>query len=82
MCTIPTPYPQEFRDDVVRVAQAREPSDDPRQIGSHGTERSRLSQTSVSGKNLGRGRELRLAWVSRSLVGPMSLHKRGRAESP
>jgi transposase-like protein len=25
MCTMPKPYPQEFRDDVVRVAQAREP---------------------------------------------------------
>ena len=24
MCTVPKPYPQEFRDDVVRVARARE----------------------------------------------------------
>jgi transposase-like protein len=24
MCTMPKPYPQEFRDDVVRVARARE----------------------------------------------------------
>jgi transposase-like protein len=25
MCTMPKPYPQEFRDDLVRVALAREP---------------------------------------------------------
>jgi len=25
MCTMPKPYPREFRDDVVRVAQQREP---------------------------------------------------------
>ncbi|MGL5829103.1 MAG: transposase, partial [Angustibacter sp.] len=24
MCTVPKPYPQEFRDDVVRVARQRE----------------------------------------------------------
>ena len=24
MCTIPAPYPQEFREDVVRVARSRE----------------------------------------------------------
>ena len=25
MCTMPKPYPREFRDDVVRVARSREP---------------------------------------------------------
>ena len=25
MCTVPKPYPKEFRDDVVRVARNREP---------------------------------------------------------
>jgi hypothetical protein len=25
MCTVPKPYPKEFRDDVIRVARNREP---------------------------------------------------------
>ena len=32
MCTMPAPYPQEFRDDVVRVAQNREPGTHLKQI--------------------------------------------------
>src|SRR5699024_1592588 len=32
MCTMPAPYPQEFRDDVVRVARNREPGQKLSQI--------------------------------------------------
>ncbi len=32
MCTVPKPYPKEFRDDVVRVARSREPGQHLRQI--------------------------------------------------
>ena len=34
MCTVPKPYPQEFRDDVVRVARNREPGQHLRQIAA------------------------------------------------
>lgn len=32
MCTVPKPYPKEFRDDVVRVARNREPGQQLKQI--------------------------------------------------
>ena len=32
MCTMPAPFPREFRDDVVRVAQNREPGTRLRRI--------------------------------------------------
>jgi len=32
MCTVPKPYPQEFRDDVVRVARNRAPGHTLKQI--------------------------------------------------
>jgi transposase-like protein len=34
MCTMPKPYPKEFRDDVVRVARSREPGVTLEQIAS------------------------------------------------
>jgi len=34
MCTVPKPYPKEFRDDVVRVARNREPSVHLKQIAA------------------------------------------------
>ena len=32
MCTVPKPYPKEFRDDVVRVARSREPGQSLKQV--------------------------------------------------
>ncbi len=32
MCTVPKPYPREFRDDVVRVARGRDPRTPLKQI--------------------------------------------------
>lgn len=32
MCTVPKPYPKEFRDDVVRVARGRDPKTPLKQI--------------------------------------------------
>jgi transposase len=32
MCTVPKPYPREFRDDVVRVARGRDPKTPLKQI--------------------------------------------------
>ncbi len=34
MCTVPKPYPKEFRDDVVRVARNREPGVHLKQIAA------------------------------------------------
>lgn len=34
MCALPKPYPQEFRDDVVRVARNREPAVHLKQIAA------------------------------------------------
>src|SRR5690625_7835063 len=34
MCTVPKPYPKEFRDDVVRVARNREPGQHLKQIAA------------------------------------------------
>jgi transposase len=34
MCTVPKPYPKEFRDDVVRVAMNREPGVHLKQIAA------------------------------------------------
>ena len=34
MCTVPKPYPREFRDDVVRVARNREPGVHLKQIAA------------------------------------------------
>jgi transposase len=34
MCTVPKPYPKEFRDDVVNVARNREPGQTIRQIAA------------------------------------------------
>ena len=34
MCTVPKPYPREFRDDVVRVARNREPGIHLKQIAA------------------------------------------------
>ena len=34
MCTVPKPYPKEFRDDVVRVARNREPGVTVEQIAN------------------------------------------------
>jgi transposase len=34
MCTVPKPYPKEFRDDVVRVARNREPGQQLKQIAA------------------------------------------------
>jgi len=34
MCTVPKPYPKEFRDDVVRVARNREPGVPLKQIAA------------------------------------------------
>lgn len=34
MCTVPQPYPREFRDDVVRVARDREPGVHLKQIAA------------------------------------------------
>jgi transposase-like protein len=34
MCTVPKPYPKEFRDDVVRVARNREPGVHLKQIAT------------------------------------------------
>lgn len=34
MCTVPDPYPQEFRDDVVNVARNREPGMTIKQIAT------------------------------------------------
>src|SRR3954452_6050205 len=34
MCTMPRPYPREFRDDVIRVARSREPGTRVKDIAS------------------------------------------------
>ena len=34
MCTVPKPYPKEFRDDVVNVARRREPGQTIKQIAA------------------------------------------------
>jgi len=34
MCTMPRPFPKEFREDVIRVARAREPGQTVKQIAS------------------------------------------------
>ena len=34
MCTVPKPYPKEFRDDVVNVARSREPGQTIKQIAA------------------------------------------------
>ena len=34
MCTVPKPFPKEFRDDVVRVARDREPGQTIKQIAT------------------------------------------------
>jgi transposase len=34
MCTVPKPYPREFREDVVRVARDREPGQTLKQIAA------------------------------------------------
>jgi transposase len=34
MCTVPKPYPKEFRDDVVRVARNREPGVHLKQVAA------------------------------------------------
>ena len=34
MCTVPKPYPKEFRDDVVKVARSREPGQQLKQIAA------------------------------------------------
>ena len=34
MCTVPKPYPKEFRDDVVNVARSREPGQSIKQIAA------------------------------------------------
>ncbi|KAJ1684778.1 hypothetical protein LUZ63_020049 [Rhynchospora breviuscula] len=34
MCTVPKPYPREFREDVVRVARNREPGQQLKQIAA------------------------------------------------
>ena len=34
MCTVPKPFPKEFRDDVVNVARNREPGQTIKQIES------------------------------------------------
>jgi transposase-like protein len=34
MCTVPKPYPKEFRDDVVNVARGREPGQSLKQIAA------------------------------------------------
>ena len=34
MCTVPKPYPQEFRDDVVNVARNREPGQTIKQVAA------------------------------------------------
>jgi transposase len=34
MCTVPKPYPKEFREDVVRVARSREPGQTLKQIAA------------------------------------------------
>lgn len=34
MCTVPKPYPKEFRDDVVSVARSREPGQTIKQIAA------------------------------------------------
>jgi transposase len=34
MCTVPKPFPKEFRDDVVRVARNREPGQSLKQIAT------------------------------------------------
>jgi transposase-like protein len=34
MCTVPKPYPREFRDDVVNVARSREPGQSLKQIAA------------------------------------------------
>jgi len=34
MCTMPRPYPREFRDDVIRVARSREPGTRLKDIAS------------------------------------------------
>jgi transposase-like protein len=34
MCTVPNPYPKEFRDDVVDVARSREPGQTIKQIAA------------------------------------------------
>ena len=34
MCTVPKPYPREFREDVVRVARSREPGQQLKQIAA------------------------------------------------
>ena len=34
MCTVPKPYPKEFRDDVVNVARSREPGQSTKQIAA------------------------------------------------
>jgi len=34
MCTVPKPYPREFREDVVRVARNREPGQTLKQIAA------------------------------------------------
>jgi transposase len=34
MCTVPKPYPKEFRDDVVNVARGREPGQSLNQIAA------------------------------------------------
>jgi transposase-like protein len=34
MCTVPKPYPREFRDDVVNVARGREPGQSLKQIAA------------------------------------------------
>jgi transposase-like protein len=44
MCTVPKPYPKEFRDDVVRVARNREPGVHLKQIAADfGISESRLN---------------------------------------
>jgi transposase len=34
MCTVPKPYPREFREDVVRVARSREPGQTVKQVAA------------------------------------------------
>jgi transposase len=34
MCTVPKPFPREFREDVVRVARSREPGQSLKQIAT------------------------------------------------
>jgi transposase-like protein len=34
MCTVPKPYPKEFREDVVRVARSREPGQTVKQVAA------------------------------------------------